>query len=350
MSCYDPWLATWYPKSHPKYGQPRLLGKVRKYPGQVLANAVDQDTGEILNTFYLNCGKCIGCKLDASKEFASRICMEQVYYPDNAHFVTLTYNDGDLPVKTDYGTVYRAQGMRSDCLDEGAKAVLLFEDLQNWFKRLRRTIEYNYDRPPDIRYYACGEYGPETLRPHFHICLFGLPGDDLAEHGKNKLGNMLYTSNLVEETWGHGFAPLAVNNYKTAGYTARYTMKKATGLDNKAFDRLGLPHEFTVSSTKPGLAKRYYDEHKDDIYRYDEITLNATSKDEKVQFSPPRYFDKFFEKENPKRMHEIKELRAFCGSRSYMDKLNATDMDEAEYLQVQEDACLNRAKKLERYL
>lgn len=350
MSCYDPWIATWYPKSHKKYGQPRLLGKLRKYPGQILTHAVDKDTGEVLQTFQMNCGKCIGCRLDYAKEFAGRICMEQTYYPNNSFFVTLTYSDENLPCIDSDGQLFRPNGMRSDCLDEGAKAVLLMDDLQKWFMRLRSAISYNYDNPMDIRYYACGEYGPSTLRPHFHVCLFGLPGDDLQEHVRNKLGNMLYTSGLIEETWGNGFAPLAVNNYKTAGYTARYTMKKANGLDNDAFDKLGLPHEFTLSSRRPGLAKRYYDEHKEQIYKYDEITLNAMSKDDKVQFAPPRYFDKFYEQENPKRMHEIKEMRALCGSRVYLDKLNATDLDEADFLFSQEQAHLERSKKLIRDL
>lgn len=48
-------------------------------------------------------------------------------------------------------------------------AVLSKEDLQKFFKRLRFSLRKDFDA--EIRYFACGEYGPDTFRPHYHIIL-----------------------------------------------------------------------------------------------------------------------------------------------------------------------------------
>ena len=65
-------------------------------------------------------------------------------HPHNA-YITLTYNDDHLP----------------------ANGSLQPRDLQLFWKRLRKA------RTPGIRYYACGEYGDQTARPHYHAIIFG---------------------------------------------------------------------------------------------------------------------------------------------------------------------------------
>ena len=56
------------------------------------------------------------------------------------------------------------------------QAVLYKPDLQNFMKRLRRSIDYHfknlniYDKR--IFYFAVGEYGPTSLRPHYHVLLW----------------------------------------------------------------------------------------------------------------------------------------------------------------------------------
>jgi hypothetical protein len=50
-------------------------------------------------------------------------------------------------------------------------------DLQLFFKRLRKAY-------PDVklRYFACGKYGEQFARPHYHVILFGksfMKGGDL---------------------------------------------------------------------------------------------------------------------------------------------------------------------------
>lgn len=45
---------------------------------------------------YIPCGKCIGCRLDYSRNWANRMIMELDYHED-AWFITLTYNNDYVP-------------------------------------------------------------------------------------------------------------------------------------------------------------------------------------------------------------------------------------------------------------
>lgn len=49
-------------------------------------------------------------------------------------------------------------------------AILWTEDLQLFIDRLRAYIKKQYGT--EVRYFACGEYGTNSLRPHWHIVLF----------------------------------------------------------------------------------------------------------------------------------------------------------------------------------
>ena len=82
-------------------------------------------------------------------------------------------------------------------------------DFQLFMKRLRK--KYSDDR---IRFYACGEYGSETFRPHYHAILFGLHLDDL-ELYKSKDSYKYFTSPGLQRVWSvlelgkDGITPLA---------------------------------------------------------------------------------------------------------------------------------------------
>lgn len=67
---------------------------------------------------------------------------------DSALFVTLTYQDHLLSKVDGYPTLVKS-------------------DLQKFFKRLRHIVKSDQK----VKYYACGEYGGVTLRPHYHIVL-----------------------------------------------------------------------------------------------------------------------------------------------------------------------------------
>ena len=120
--------------------------------------------------FRVPCGKCIPCKRKRRADWTLRL--EHEYQgSDSAYFITLTYDEMHVP-KVNY------QGIETEVL------TLRKKDLQNYIKRLRNShVAYvsrelgirksevkNVSKP--VRYYAIGEYGTKTNRPHYHIILF----------------------------------------------------------------------------------------------------------------------------------------------------------------------------------
>jgi len=98
------------------------------------------------------CGNCAFCGATKRSDWALRL-----HYEGKRHlvkkFVTLTYADAHLHWKNGVSQ-----------LDK--------RDVQLWLKRVRRT-------GAKVRYYAVGEYGSQTYRPHYHILLFGDVSDDV---------------------------------------------------------------------------------------------------------------------------------------------------------------------------
>lgn len=129
----------------------------------------------------LPCGKCIGCIQTARMAWALRCQLELQQHQESA-FVTLTYRPDELP------------------------PTLRKRDLQLWLKRLRRS-------QPDriIRFFACGEYGETTGRPHYHALLFGLSIRD---------------RDTIEDTWGLGHTRAEHVTPERIAYTAGYVAKK----------------------------------------------------------------------------------------------------------------------------
>lgn len=56
----------------------------------------------------------------------------------------------------------------------GRIGVLFPMDFQNFIKRLKINLIRHYGYKSDFKYFYCGEYGPQTTRPHFHA-LFHIP-------------------------------------------------------------------------------------------------------------------------------------------------------------------------------
>lgn len=50
--------------------------------------------------------------------------------------------------------------------------VVLYSDLQRFYKRLRVILQRKYQVTSSFSYFGCAEYGPSTKRPHFHVLIF----------------------------------------------------------------------------------------------------------------------------------------------------------------------------------
>lgn len=220
-----------------------------------------------------------------------RIMHESKLHTENC-FVTLTYAPGNLP----------------------PNGTLQHRDFQLYMKRLRKRTANT------VRYYMCGEYGPETSRPHYHACLFGKDYTDRKEQGKSESGELHYHSQELEGTWGLGRVSVQDLNERTAAYCARYIMTKKLGkesryeaLDPETGELIPLAPEYSKSSLGGrtglgGIGKGYFEQFYKDFYRKDACVQNG------VKRTPPKYYDKLYERVAPQHMQdEVKykrELRA----------------------------------------
>lgn len=201
------------------------------------------------------CGRCIGCRIERSRQWAVRIVHESKCHLENC-FITLTYSDEHLPPHLN----------------------LVKSDVQKFIKRLRKSIA-----PKKISYFACGEYGDTTQRPHYHLIIFGHDFADKKYYQKNHKGDSLYTSATLEKIWGKGFSPVGEVTFDSAAYCARYCIKKLNGEAAKNDPRL---QPFMLCSTKPAIGKTWLEKFFTDVYPHDEVISNGHPA------KPPRYYDK----------------------------------------------------------
>jgi hypothetical protein len=118
-------------------------------------------------------------------------------------FLTLTYDEEHLPPDSS----------------------LSRRPLQLFFKSLRKAIS-----PVKIRYYAVGEYGQQSQRPHYHAIIYGLP-----------------TTYDYQKHWHLGFTMAGTFTKDSAQYVAGYVVKKFV---KKTDIR---KREFSMMSLKPAI-------------------------------------------------------------------------------------------------
>ncbi len=271
------------------------------------------------------CGQCIECRLQRSRRWADR-CMLELGYHESSFFITLTYDNEHIPknhlIDYDTGEIY------------AENATLVKKDLQDFMKRLRRAYEYKgYDNK--LRFFACGEYGSQTLRPHFHLIVFGLKLDDLVLYKRNFNGDNLYNSAFISKIWKKGFSVVGDVTWQSCAYVARYIMKKHLGKDSDFYDIYNIEPEFTLMSRKPGIARQYYDEHKDELFYQDFVSI--PTKDGAKQIYPPPYYEKLFEDDFPENeVVERKEKRKQAKIDSVNLQLEKTDKNYVDYLKTKE--------------
>ena len=255
----------------------------------------------------LPCGRCIGCRLERSRQWAIRCVNEASLYRENC-FITLTYSDEYLP--------------QNKSLDK--------RDFQLFMKRLRK--EFSSER---IRYFHCGEYGRSCKvcglsaklcrrvgcgsfveglgRPHYHALLFNFNFGDRVLSAVHR-GFPLYESPSLTRIWGKGKCVIGEVNFETAAYVARYVMKKVTNKET-VVDGKGVVHEsqevhyegkspeYTTCSRRPGIGRGWYDRYKDETYSGDSVIVRG------VEVKPPKYYDYLLEKEDPLLMKKVKFRR-----------------------------------------
>lgn len=244
----------------------------------------------------LPCGKCLGCRLDKSADWAARLTCEALSRSDqDCWFVTLTYDNDHLPVN---GSVMSKSEFGSEL--KRLRARLVRDGLLDSYRIDRPIDSQNPDLTPTFTFFVAAEYGAKFQRPHYHVIFYGLPIPDLVYNPYRGL----YTSQYLSEWWKKGFISVGRVTFQSAGYVARYCLKKLTGSA-----RLGsrLP-EWNNMSRRPGIGHDYIVDNLNGVYDTDKLYLKVG--DSVRSMIPPRYFDKIYELEDPVKCEQIKNWRS----------------------------------------
>lgn len=129
---------------------------------------IDKHTGSLIPMYVIvPCNKCLICRDKKAREWSFRATCENNYSLTEPLFLTLTYNNKHLPT-----------------------CGIFKEELQLFLKRLRRNLD-RLNITHNIRYFACGEYGTLSQRPHYHMILWNFP----------KMNSLSQKLRIIEKSW-----------------------------------------------------------------------------------------------------------------------------------------------------
>lgn len=232
---------------------------------------LSDEAGLFVKSLYqIPCGHCLGCLEDRAKDWTIRNLME-LKSCDNAIFLTLTYDDNHLPINHGLPTLCKA-------------------DLSAFVKRLRK--HYSLSK---LRFFACGEYGSHTLRPHYHLIVYGYPYYE----------DRWCETDLLSNIWKNGNVYLGTVTEQSIAYVSRYVLKKSgnTAVINSKLQQ----SEFVNMSRRPGIGTEWIKSHLKEIAVNDEVPFFSHGV---VRFvKPPRYFDKNLKVLWPTMFQEIADKR-----------------------------------------
>lgn len=137
------------------------------------------------------CRKCPSCVKNDVRKMVGRLSIEAKNHSDTAWFVTLTYEDSNLPIREcvdkSTGEIFYVQSVEKD-------------DIKNFVKRLRSRLEYHGNDISDLKFMYISEYGMKRTdhkRPHYHIILFydKLPANEFYDYCAQcwQLGHIEFT-------------------------------------------------------------------------------------------------------------------------------------------------------------
>lgn len=164
-------------------------------------------------TRVVGCGRCVPCLRKKQVDWCFRLNNE-LLNSESACFLTLTYDENTCPWAEGGFTLLRA-------------------DFQKFMKRLRK-----HAKSTKIKYYACGEYGDKTERPHYHAIVFNLPRP---------------FDKYIEKAWTYGHIHVGSVTEASIFYTTKYALK---GLRRKKaidYDERGREPEFQLMSNGLGI-------------------------------------------------------------------------------------------------
>ena len=222
----------------------------------------------------VGCGSCLACQELKRNSLSNRLALEE-HRSKFCSFVTLTYDEAHLPIvdvsrlfsafdgevvnlqqnhdfNEDFSTptVVNTEELRNSVIlynkhrafykanfsvncnvtyADNQVAVLVNRHLQLFIKRFRKYVSTKYNEK--IRYYAIGEYGTQSLRPHWHV-LFFYSSSQLARDFENvqQFGSKsrpIQTPIFLRSLWKFGHIDSKQTDGKAYFYVSSYVNKPA---------------------------------------------------------------------------------------------------------------------------
>lgn len=249
----------------------------------ILRKSITPNGSRIRDAQVVPCGHCLGCRADQARQWSIRI-MHECQVQDSAWFLTLTYSEENLP-------------------ENGS---LNPSHLRAFFKSLRRQFP-----PGQVRYFACGEYGELSQRPHYHAVLFGVDFLDKCRVPRPS-DSAVWRSPTLESYWTLGISEFGTVTPASAAYVAGYVRKKVARRDNPdAYVRVdadtgelvNVEPEFSRMSLRPAIGRKWLERYWKDVYPRDYVVMDGK------EFKPPRYYDKWMDENHPEIMMKVREKR-----------------------------------------
>lgn len=250
---------------------------------------------------HIRCRDCLGCREAIARDWSVRNYHHALTVNENwtdpktsittsipnCSVVTLTLNPESLP--------------ENGCLDHSM--------FVRFMKRLRKHVG------TPIQYFACGEYGGKTDRPHWHSIIYGHAFNDRYEDQDYRTGKITKMSYTLDQLWSEpaykngpsmnlGRASVDDFSYAGAAYVAGYVAKKsliqgkngpevwdiipATKTHPASVKLRYLAPEYRAMSRNLGLP--WIKQHLESVYRDDAVYIG------KYRFQPPAFYDRILRK------------------------------------------------------
>jgi hypothetical protein len=208
--------------------------------------------------------------------------------------------------------------------------------LQKFLKRLR-----HHTGP--FRYMACGEYGEQSGRPHYHLILFGVDLIKGREHYKTtRDGHKLWTHPSVSKAWKYGFHTIGEVTFESAAYVAQYVTKKVNGsmadwhylrFDPGKGEFFQQNREFLLMSRgkrlegqpSGGIGYSWIKKWLHEVYPADEVIVRGKP------CKPPKYYDQVLAEEDPDLWSKVQASREHDATR-FADSMTLKKLSTKEVI------------------
>ncbi len=222
------------------------------------------------------CGQCQYCRIQRAAQWSVRL-IHECYFSATSSFITLTYDEENVPLLEHESLFYPTL--------EPAHLTNLIKQIRNHSKN-------------KIKYYACGEYGGRTGRPHYHAIIFNYPPAVSAPGSKS-----------LQDLWPYGQTHIGTVTYESCNYVAGYIQKKWYG-DEKLSDYY--PSRPPFSRQSQGLGLKYA------VKNEKQLLFNAGTTINGKPTTLPRYYRKKLIGDNQQKRSE------------YVDKITNKSTDNTK--------------------